>query len=373
MYSGRQPASAALMATFSATTTVFRPGISPRISSRRSPAPASISATDFSVGGTTGSPSVQPRSKYASIRLAGSESAIDDISGGRALPAEPVDDGAAHHPLEVAALQPWQLLGEHRHALTVRARHAGDVGTPERAVGSERLEDLAQVAVDALVGIGRARVARSSRHLDRHVGVLREREHVLEIGEGRVVGHAGAAAVTSQVVDVELQARMPLGDLRQRGHLSAGQETDGKTFPLARLPEPVERAVTPPGLLLRLVEGEPEPEHARPLAPARDDLLAIRAQQIEVAENAELARVSLHGVEREHVHRLAERAGWVNDRAVDPGRRHLGQRVVDRVGRDLTMVRAHLAVLPEMNLGIDDQHGSLPPAQLTSTSRSRFG
>jgi hypothetical protein len=49
--------------TFSATTTVFRPAISPRTSSRRSAAPASISATDFSVGGTTGRPSVQPRSK----------------------------------------------------------------------------------------------------------------------------------------------------------------------------------------------------------------------------------------------------------------------------------------------------------------------
>src|SRR5262249_57588302 len=113
MSSARQPARGALMAPFSATPTVFRPGISPRISSPRSPAPASISATDFSVGGTTGSPSVQPRSKYASIRLKGSESAIDHLSGGRTLPAEPVDDGAAHHPLDVAALQPRQLLPPH--------------------------------------------------------------------------------------------------------------------------------------------------------------------------------------------------------------------------------------------------------------------
>src|SRR5262245_25261072 len=232
MYSGRQPASAALMATFSATMTVLRPGISPRISSRRSPAPASISATDFSVGGTTGSPSVQPRSKYASIRLAGSESAIDDLSGGRALPAEPVHDGATHHPLEVAALQPRQFLGEHRHALAVRARHAGDVRAPERALGAERLEDLAQVAVYALVGIGLARVARRARHLHRDVGILRERQHVLEVGERRVVGHAGAAAVAAEMIDVQLQPRMPLGDRGQRGHLPAGQEPDGKPFAL---------------------------------------------------------------------------------------------------------------------------------------------
>src|SRR5712691_4712070 len=69
-------------------------------------------------------------------------------SGGGALPAEPVDDGAAHHAVEVAALQPRQLLGEHRHALAIRARHAGDVGAPERAVRAEGLEDLLEVAVD---------------------------------------------------------------------------------------------------------------------------------------------------------------------------------------------------------------------------------
>src|ERR1041384_5075108 len=73
--------------------------------------------------------------------------------GSRALPAQPVYDGPAHHALEVAALQPRQLLGEHRHALAPRARHARDVGAPEAAVGPERLEDLAQIAVDVRVGV----------------------------------------------------------------------------------------------------------------------------------------------------------------------------------------------------------------------------
>jgi putative ABC transport system substrate-binding protein len=36
-------------------------------------------------------------------------------------------------------------------------------------------------------------------------------------------------------------------------------------------------------------------------------------------------------------------------------------RVVDRVRGDLAMVRAHLAVLPEVDLGIDDQHGGPSP------------
>src|SRR6266850_1733256 len=99
MYSGRQPASTALMATLSATTTVFRPGISPRISSPRIPAPASISATAFSVGGTTGKPSVQPRSKYASIRPAGSSirsrpAALLDLGPRVAQPDGTVEDRA---------------------------------------------------------------------------------------------------------------------------------------------------------------------------------------------------------------------------------------------------------------------------------------
>ena len=43
----------------------------------------------------------------------------EEASGRGTLPAEPVDDGAAHHP---PALQPRQLLGEHRHALPTLLR-----------------------------------------------------------------------------------------------------------------------------------------------------------------------------------------------------------------------------------------------------------
>src|SRR5262245_51905403 len=288
-------------------------------------------------------------------------------SGGGAFPAEPVHDGTAHHALPVTAFQPRQLLGEHRHALPIRARHARDVRAPERAVGPERLEDLPQVAVDALVRIGLARVARRARHLDRDVGELRHRECFLEIGEGRVVDHAGAAAVPPEVIDVELQARMALGDLRQRRHLASGEQPDREPLALARLPEPVERAVGPPGLLLRLVEREAEPEHARPLAPARDDLLAIGALQIEMSEDAELVGMLANRLDGLHVDRLTERARRMDHRAVDTGRRHLGRRVVDRIRWDLAVVRAHLAVLPEVDLRIDDQHGAPSiEAELTS-------
>src|SRR5262249_39102976 len=139
-----------------------------------------------------------------------------------------------------------------------------------------------------------------------------------------------------------------------------GEEPDGQPLALARLPEPVERSVGPPGLLMRLIEREPEPEHARTLAPARHDLLAVRAREIEVAEDAELVGVRSHRFDSEHVDRLAERARRMDHGTIDPGRGHLGQRIVGRIGWDLAMMPAHLAVLPEVDLRVDDQHGSPP-------------
>src|SRR5881296_2028187 len=124
---------------------------------------------------------------------------------------------------------------------------------------------------------------------------------------------------------------------------------------------------------MRLVEREPEPEHPRPIAPALDDLLAIGALEIEMPEDAELVGVPAHRLHGEHVDRLAQRAGRMDHRAIDPGRGHLGQRIIDRIGRDLAMLRAHLAVLPEVDLGIDDQHGVLLAAELTPTPYTTGG
>ena len=76
-------------------------------------------------------------------------------------------------------------------------------------------------------------------------------------------------------------------------------------------------------------------------------------------KDAEFVRVQARSLDGENVDRLAERAGRMDHRAIDPGRGHFGQRIIDRIGRDLAMVRAHLAVLPDVDLGIDDQHGLL--------------
>src|SRR6478609_7808832 len=51
-------------------------------------------------------------------------------SAGARRPADPVADRLAHHQLQVAAAEPGQFLGEHRHAFAVAAGHAG-VSRPE--------------------------------------------------------------------------------------------------------------------------------------------------------------------------------------------------------------------------------------------------
>ena len=83
------------------------------------------------------------------------------------------------------------------------------------------------------------------------------------------------------------------------------------------------------------------------------------------------AGVKITASDGENVDRLAERAGRMDHGAIDPGRGHLGQRIIDRIGRDLAMVRAHLAVLPDVDLGIDDQHGFL--LMTTGHDRARPG
>ena len=66
MYSGRQPASTALIATFSAVMVRRRVVSVSTTSPGAQPTAARNGRTASAVAGTTGRPSVQPRSKYAS-------------------------------------------------------------------------------------------------------------------------------------------------------------------------------------------------------------------------------------------------------------------------------------------------------------------
>src|SRR5262245_7975934 len=124
---------------------------------------------------------------------------------------------------------------------------------------------------------------------------------------------------------------------------------------------------------MRLVESKPEPEHARPLAPAGDDLFTVRALEIEVPKDAELARVQARRFDRLSVDGLAEGAWRVDHRAIDTGGGHLGERVVDRIRRNLPVMGAHLGVAPDVDLGIDYQHACSGLAERTTAPRALSG
>src|SRR5712692_7866326 len=141
------------------------------------------------------------------------------LSESRMLPADPLADRPPHDQFLVAALEPRQLVGEHRDALPVAARHPGDVGAPEAPRRTEGVENLADVLVDVAIRVGLARIARRTRQLDRDIGTLGDGEHLPEIGESAVVGPGAATAASAVVVDVQFQAGMPLGDPVECSHM----------------------------------------------------------------------------------------------------------------------------------------------------------
>ena len=56
---------------------------------------------------------------------------------------------------------------------------------------------------------------------------------------------------------------------------------------------------------------------------------------------------------------FSERAWRMDHCAINPGRFHLGQRLVVRIRGILAMMGARFSVLPDMDLGIDYQHGAV--------------
>src|SRR2546422_11305036 len=97
------------------------------------------------------------------------------------FPSQPVTYGPAHDQFEVAALQPGQLFGEQRHALTPRARHARDVRAPEPARGAEGVVEAVQIVVDVAKRGGLIGIARRAGRPHRGVWVFFGREEVRPI------------------------------------------------------------------------------------------------------------------------------------------------------------------------------------------------
>src|SRR2546427_12018149 len=127
------------------------------------------------------------------------------------FPSQPVTDSPAHYQFEVAALQPGQLVGEQRHALTPRAGHARDVGAPEPARGAEGVVEPAQVVVDVAKRVRLIGVARRAGRLHRDVGVFCEREHVRQIRPP--LTRARVPPRATEVIEDQLELWVPLGNL----------------------------------------------------------------------------------------------------------------------------------------------------------------
>src|SRR5262245_32118312 len=205
-------------------------------------------------------------------RLAGSvaRTALANAARGP-LPPKPRAHRFSHHQFHVASLEPGQFLCEHGHALPIRARHAGDIGAPKATLWTEGVKYLPEIGVNVAIRVGLARIARRPGKFDRNIGVLGEREHVAEVSKsGCILAVASTAAAA--VVDVKLQPLMTGGNHTDLGHMAASQQANHQSFPLTGRPEPVERPVRPPILLMRLIERESETEHARSLPPVLDDI-----------------------------------------------------------------------------------------------------
>src|SRR5712691_12376842 len=71
------------------------------------------------------------------------------VSALRQRPAEPLAHAAAHDSLEVFTFEPGQVVREEVDAFVIRARHPREVGAPERAVRTERIDE----ALDRIVQI----------------------------------------------------------------------------------------------------------------------------------------------------------------------------------------------------------------------------
>src|SRR5262249_32149147 len=151
--SGGQPTGT----TAAATGSRMRDTASPRMKIWAS-WPASLSAFACRNGNAAFVGSSEPQALFTSTFMLASPSAVSYHASRGELPADPVAERPAHDELLVLRREPRQLLGEHRHALLPRGRHARDVRAPEHTFGAEGVVELADVPVYVAVRIRFARI-----------------------------------------------------------------------------------------------------------------------------------------------------------------------------------------------------------------------
>src|SRR6202011_6077781 len=110
--------------------------------------------------------------------------------------------------------------------------------------------------------------------------------------------------------------------------------------------------------LVPLVEIEAQSDHARSLLALGDEVAAVRVVEIKPAHDAEARGIFPHRFDRQLV-RIRVPQHRVDQRAVDTGFIHRGDRLLCRV-RLLAVLRRWRALVPEMDLRVDDQHLAYP-------------
>ena len=130
-------------------------------------------------------------------------------------------------------------------------------------------------------------------------------------------------------------------------------------LPLGLGPHPLHGAVRPPGLMMRLVQHPAQTLHAGPLRPGLDDLAALRLVDLEEAHHGEAVGMAGGGLRR-HLIDVLHRERRADDGGGHAGLVHLPQEIIGGEGRRLAVMRPEAGLLPDVDLGIDDQHGPAP-------------
>src|ERR1700722_8929058 len=97
---------------------------------------------------------------------------------GRAVPAPPGAQRVAHDEAFVLVVEPRQFLGEHCHTLVPGAGHFRNIGTPEHAVWTEGIVNLAKICLHRRERVGLSGIAGRTGCFDGDVGELRQCQQV---------------------------------------------------------------------------------------------------------------------------------------------------------------------------------------------------
>jgi len=131
------------------------------------------------------------------------------------FPADPLAQATTHDPIQIIGRNPRHFLGKHGDALPVAAWQPCQVAAPEHALRAKRIVNTTQMRVKPPVRIRIRGVKRETTHLYSDIGVLGERQHLIEMVERIIV----LAFSEPKMVNDELKSRVTLGNSVYQIHI----------------------------------------------------------------------------------------------------------------------------------------------------------